>query len=156
MGDLDVVLTQIGGPPLLLHQRPGFASPLDSFETRRPPKVTATPLARGSRVRVNGQTLWRQVMPTRAYLSQSELPVTIGLGNTDKVDSVEINWPSGTKQKVENVLADQPMTVTELGKCLELGGGATQSQCASITPGLFCQIAGCGFALSPTSKEVKE
>ena len=52
-------------------------------------------------------------MPTRAYLSQSELPVTIGLGNADKVDSVEINWPSGTRQKVENVLIDRPMTVTE-------------------------------------------
>jgi len=62
---------------------------------------------------VNGQTLWRQVMPTRAYLSQSELPVTVGLGNTDKVDSVEINWPSGIKQKVENVLIDRPMTITE-------------------------------------------
>jgi hypothetical protein len=65
------------------------------------------------KVRVNGQTLWRQVMPTHAYLSQSELPVTIGLGNADKVDSVEINWPSGTRQKVENVLIDRPMTITE-------------------------------------------
>jgi hypothetical protein len=52
-------------------------------------------------------------MPTRAYLSQSELPVTIGLGNADKVDSVEINWPGGTRQKVENVLIDRPMTITE-------------------------------------------
>ena len=34
-GDLDVVLTQIGGPPLLLAQRPEFASSLDSPETRR-------------------------------------------------------------------------------------------------------------------------
>jgi hypothetical protein len=52
-------------------------------------------------------------MPTRAYLSQSELPVTIGLGNADKVDSVEINWPSGIKQKVENVPVDRPTTITE-------------------------------------------
>ena len=65
------------------------------------------------RVRVGGHTLSRQVMPTRSYLSQSELPVTIGLGNLDKVESVEISWPGGTRQKVENVLVDQPMTVTE-------------------------------------------
>jgi hypothetical protein len=29
------------------------------------------------------------------------------------MDSVEINWPSGTRQKVENVPVDRPMTITE-------------------------------------------
>ena len=71
------------------------------------------PSAHGYHVRVNGQTLWRQVMPTRSYLSQSELPVTIGLGDAGTVDSLEINWPSGTHQKVENVQVDHPMTVVE-------------------------------------------
>jgi hypothetical protein len=62
---------------------------------------------------VNGQTLSRQVMPTRSYLSQSELPVTIGLGEATKPDEVEIVWPSGVRQKVEAVKVDQTMTVTE-------------------------------------------
>jgi hypothetical protein len=111
-GDLDVVLTQIGGPPLLLRNDQN----LHHHWIRL--KLVGTKSNRDAigawiKVRVNGQTLWRQVMPTRAYLSQSELPVTIGLGNTDKVDSVEINWPSGTRQKVENVLIDRPMTITE-------------------------------------------
>ena len=64
-------------------------------------------------VRVNGQTLSRQVMPTRSYLSQSELPVTIGLGEATKFDSLEILWPSGTVQKVESVQLDQMTVVTE-------------------------------------------
>jgi hypothetical protein len=50
-------------------------------------------------VRLGNRTLSRQVMPTHSYLSQSELPVTIGLDKADKVESVEIVWPSGTKQK---------------------------------------------------------
>jgi hypothetical protein len=33
-------------------------------------------------------------------LSPSELPVTIGLGKATEVDSVEITWPGGFKQKV--------------------------------------------------------
>jgi hypothetical protein len=111
-GDLDVVLTQIGGPPLLLRNDQN----LHHHWIRL--KLVGTKSNRDAigawiKVRVNGQTLWRQVLPTHAYLSQSELPVTIGLGNADKVDSVEINWPSGTRQKVENVLIDHPMTVTE-------------------------------------------
>jgi hypothetical protein len=52
-------------------------------------------------------------MPTRSYLSQSELPVTIGLGDASKVDGVEIKWPSGTDQKLEQVQVDRPMTITE-------------------------------------------
>ena len=111
-GDLDVVLTQIGGPPLLLRNDQN----LHHHWIRL--KLVGTKSNRDAigawiKVRVNGQTLWRQGMPTHAYLSQSELPVTIGLGNADKVDSVEINWPSGTRQKVENVLIDRPMTITE-------------------------------------------
>jgi hypothetical protein len=51
-------------------------------------------------------------MPTRSYLSQSELPVTFGLGKADKVDSLEILWPSGTKQKVSPQI-DRLTTITE-------------------------------------------
>jgi len=63
-------------------------------------------------VRLNGQTLSRQVMPTRSYLSQSELPVTIGLGTASKPESVEILWPSGTKQQISPD-SDRVTVVTE-------------------------------------------
>ena len=111
-GDLDVVLTQVGRPPLLLRNDQN----LHHHWIRL--KLVGTKSNRDAigawiTVRVNGQTLSRQVMPTRSYLSQSELPVTIGLGDADKVDSVEIDWPSGTLQKVENIQIDHPMTVTE-------------------------------------------
>ena len=111
-GDLDVVLTQIGGPPLLLRNDQN----LHHHWIRL--KLVGTKSNRDAigawvKVRIGGKTLSRQVMPTRSYLSQSELPVTIGLGNADKVDSVEIIWPGGTRQPVENILVDHPMTVTE-------------------------------------------
>jgi hypothetical protein len=40
-------------------------------------------------------------MPTRSYLSQSELPVTIGLGSADRIHSMEITWPGGAVQRVD-------------------------------------------------------
>ena len=97
-GDLDVVLTQIAGPPLLLRndQPPGrhwLRLKLTGVKSNR------DAIGAWIKVRVGGRTLSRQVMPTRSYLSQSELPVTIGLGDNDKVDGVEILWPSGAKQK---------------------------------------------------------
>lgn len=58
------------------------------------------------RVTVGGRTLERQVMPTHSYLSQSELPVTVGLGSARQVDQVEILWPNGERQTVANVVID--------------------------------------------------
>ena len=54
----------------------------------------------------------RQVMPTRSYLSQSELPVTIGLGKAERPDEITVIWPDGTKQQVESPRVDG-MTVVE-------------------------------------------
>jgi hypothetical protein len=111
-GDLDVVLTQTGGAPLLLRNDQN----LHHHWIRL--KLVGTKSNRDAigawiKVRAGDKTFSRQVMPTRSYLSQSELPVTIGLGDAAKPDSVEILWPSGTKQTVENFTVDAPMTVTE-------------------------------------------
>jgi hypothetical protein len=65
------------------------------------------------KVRVGNQTLSRQVMPTRSYLSQSELPVTIGLGKASRVDAVEITWPDGSVQKAPKVDLDRLTTLQQ-------------------------------------------
>ncbi len=95
-GDLDVLLLQTGGSPLLLRndqnlknnwirfKLAGRASNLDSIGAW----IT---------VKVGGRTLRRHVTPTRGYLSQSELPVTFGLGQATEIDAVEIRWPSGAR-----------------------------------------------------------
>lgn len=111
-GDLDVVLTQVGGPPLLLRNDQALRHHFIRL------KLVGTKSNRDAigawiNVRMAGQTLSRQVMPARSYLSQSELPVTIGLGEASKPDEVEILWPSGVRQKVDAVTMDQTLIVTE-------------------------------------------
>jgi hypothetical protein len=111
-GDPDVVLTQVGGAPLLLRndQRLGHQwIRLKLVGTRS----NRDAIGAWIRVHVAGETLWRQVMPTRSYLSQSELPVTIGLGPATRPDEVEITWPSGTRQKVDGVPVDRLTTIEE-------------------------------------------
>jgi hypothetical protein len=111
-GDLDVVLTQVGGSPLLLRND----QDLHHHWIRL--KLVGTKSNRDAigawiKARVGGHTLSRQVMPTRSYLSQSELPVTIGLGDVTKLESLEILWPSRKLQKIENIPLDQMTTITE-------------------------------------------
>ncbi len=98
-GDLDVVLTQIGGPPLLLR------NDLKAGKNWLRLKLIGTSANRDAigawvRVRSGTQVLHRQVMPTRGYLSQSELPITFGLGG-GKVDEVTVVWPGGKLQRID-------------------------------------------------------
>ena len=46
-------------------------------------------------LRIADLTQTRQLVPTRSYLSQSELALTFGLGKTADVESIRIQWPSG-------------------------------------------------------------
>ena len=64
-------------------------------------------------LRVNGRTLSREVMPTCSYLSQSELPVTLGLGKANQAESIEIIWPSGTMQKLASPAIDRLIKIVE-------------------------------------------
>jgi hypothetical protein len=110
-GDLDVVMTQTGGPPLLLRNDQDLHHHWIRLRLIGT-KSNRDAIGAWIQVRLNGQTLSRQVMPTRSYLSQSELPVTIGLGTASKPESVEILWPSGTKQQISPD-SDRVTVVTE-------------------------------------------
>ncbi len=48
-----------------------------------------------------------------SYNSSNDKRVHFGLGSSDGVDTIELTWPSGNKQTLKNVKADQVLTVTE-------------------------------------------
>lgn len=110
-GDLDVVLAQVNGSPLVLRNDQALGH---HWVRLKLVGRTSNRSAIGAwiRLKTGGHTLWRQVMPTRSYLSQSELPVTIGIGPATKVDELEITWPGGQRQAIAEVHLDQ-MTVVE-------------------------------------------
>ena len=56
------------------------------------------------RVRAGGQVYTKYNDGKSGYLSQSALPLYFGLGDAEKIDSVEVVWPSGRKQTVTQQL----------------------------------------------------
>jgi enediyne biosynthesis protein E4 len=111
-GDLDVVLTQAGGAPLLLRndQQLGhhwLRVKLVGAKSNRS-AIGAKLVAKAG-----GQTLVREVNPTRSYLAQSESIVTFGLGKNTRIDSIEITWPDGQKQTLTPDKVDTLLTVEE-------------------------------------------
>ena len=104
-GDLDVIVTQVGGPPALLRNdhvtnQHYLRLKLEGSTCNRDAIGAWVEVQRGERL------LRRQVMPTRSYLSQVELPVTIGLGERPSVKQVKVYWPDGSAQVVEDFVLD--------------------------------------------------
>ncbi len=96
-GDLDVVMTQIGGPPVLLRNDQA----LEHNWIRL--KLVGSSVNRdaiGAQVRVvtENRTYRRFVTPTHGYLSQSENVLTVGLGESTSIERVIIEWPGGKRQ----------------------------------------------------------
>ena len=48
-----------------------------------------------------------------SYCSQSDLALTFGLGTDHAVTAVEVEWPSGTKDRLTNVAARQAVVIEE-------------------------------------------
>jgi hypothetical protein len=69
----------------------------------------------GGSVRIvhDGTSQSRMVKSGSSYLSQSELPVTFGVGKRDRVDRVVVQWPSGRTEEFTNVATGQSYDCTE-------------------------------------------
>jgi len=111
-GDLDIVMTQAGDRPLLVRndQALGHHWLRVSLEGHRSNRDA---IGAWVELRAGDTTQRRQVMPTRSYLSQVELPVTFGLGGADRVDALRIEWPDGSTQDVRVDVVDQTLHVEQ-------------------------------------------
>jgi len=103
-GDLDVLITTNNGPACLYRndQLGGNRSirfRLIGTESNRD-GIGAT-----VRIYYAGQTGLRMVCGGRSYLSQSELPVTFGLGKRASIDRAVIRWPNGRVEEFKNLKA---------------------------------------------------
>lgn len=112
-GDLDVLITTNNGPARLLRNDGGNRLPALRV---RLAGIASNRSAIGSTVTIltAGGTRRSGVVKTgSSYLSQSELPLTFGLGQASKVEGVEIRWPSGRLEKLGAEPAGQTIVVEE-------------------------------------------
>lgn len=56
---------------------------------------------------------WNHMTTSVGYASSSDGPVHFGLGRETTAQSIEIRWPSGLVQRLENVAADRKINVKE-------------------------------------------
>ena len=101
-GDLDIVTNDFNSEPMVLisnlaQKRPG----LRYLKVRlRGTASNRDGLGARVQVKAGGQTLTQWNDGKSGYLSQSSMPLYFGLGDAQKIDAVEVTWPSGKRQTV--------------------------------------------------------
>jgi hypothetical protein len=111
-GDVDLLMTTNNGPAVLFRN--------DQTGGRRSVRLRLRGTASnrdaiGTTVRIfhGGTSQSRTVKSGSSYLSQSELPVTFGVGTRDVIDRLTIAWPNGRKEEFTKVATGKQYDCTE-------------------------------------------
>jgi enediyne biosynthesis protein E4 len=111
-GNVDVVVGDIDGAPMILRNHGVPGTHWVSFELSG---TKSNRLALNARIKIvaGGMTQTEEIHSGGSYLSQNDLRVHFGLGAAQKIESVEIRWPSGKVETLNDVAVDQFHAVLE-------------------------------------------
>jgi hypothetical protein len=111
-GQLDLIIRQSGGGPLIIYE--------NHFPRRHYLEVSlrgtkSNRLGIGARLvaTVKGQPIVREQYPANSFRSQMPNIVHFGLGDASRLDKLVIQWPSGEKQELTNLTGDRHIIVEE-------------------------------------------
>jgi len=111
-GALDLLVTNNGGSAELLRNDGGSGNNAVLL------KLVGTKSNRGAigarvRLTAGAATQMREIKAGSSYLGESDLRVHFGIGRATDISRIEIRWPSGATETLQNVAANQIVTVTE-------------------------------------------
>ena len=111
-GNMDIVIGDIDGAPMLLRNRGIPGRHWASFELAG---TKSNRLALNGRISIvaGGVTQTDEIHSGGSYLSQNDLRIHFGLGASDKIQSVTIHWPSGRVETLNNLAVDKYYSVLE-------------------------------------------
>lgn len=115
-GRVDMVVSVLNGPTKLFHN---ISDPSNHWILLKLVGTKSNRMGIGAQIRLtteDGKKQWDEVTTAIGYASSSDPRVHFGLGKNEKIKEIEICWPSGIKQILNNVSIDQILTVEEPSK----------------------------------------
>jgi hypothetical protein len=111
-GDVDLLMTTNNGPAYLYRNDQTAGNRSIRFQLIG---TKSNRDAIGATVKIfNGrQSQSRVVHGGSSYLSQSELPVTFGVGKSEKIERVTIDWPSGRTEEYKDLACGRTYEIIE-------------------------------------------
>ena len=111
-GKVDIVVTVLNGPPeILINRTAGH----EHWILLKLIGVQDNHDGLGTQVKITSAhgTQYNQATTAVGYNSSSDKRVHFGLGEDAWIDSVELKWPTGVKQVLRHIKADQILTIVE-------------------------------------------
>jgi enediyne biosynthesis protein E4 len=111
-GAVDALILNVGEPPTLLRNHLANGNHWVEFKLEGAKSNRA---AIGARINVRSGALvqFNEVRGGASYLSQNDLRLHFGLAANPKIDTVEITWPSGLVQRLQDLSVDRLYTIEE-------------------------------------------
>jgi enediyne biosynthesis protein E4 len=110
-GDIDVVVSNNGGPTRLLVNQTGSHAHWLQIRLEQP---GGNPSAVGAWIaleRSGRPTVFRRVRSDGSYLSASDLRAHFGLGESGAIGAVTVQWPDGERERWTDVKPDRMVTL---------------------------------------------
>ena len=111
-GDLDLFIVNLDDRPVMLRNERGndnhwILIRLEGTASNRDGIGAKLTVKAGNRIQV------AEKRNAGGYLSQNDPRIHVGLGDNALVERIEVKWPSGIRQTVENIQANQILTISE-------------------------------------------
>lgn len=110
-GKLDLLVTAIDAPPLLLHNESVLNHRWLSVRVLN--RFGSPALNAIVRVQTNNQSQMQEVRSGSTYCSQNSFDLYFGLGSNDQIESLEVKFLSGKQLRLESIKADSLQIVRE-------------------------------------------
>ena len=112
-GRVDVVVSVLGGPVKLFRN---VSNETNHWILLQLEGTKSNRMGIGAQIQVttgDGRSQWNEVTTAVGYASASDSRVHFGLGANQRIKEIKIRWPSGIKQLLQDVKADQILTIQE-------------------------------------------
>jgi Flp pilus assembly protein TadD len=114
-GDADLIVTQLGGPPIILRNEGGNQHNWMSIDFK---PLSDNKSAIGTKVEIYAGALYQkwEVQGASGYLGQNAPTILAGLGEEKNAEVVRLLWPTGVPQDEINLAAKKTQSIAELDR----------------------------------------
>jgi hypothetical protein len=111
-GNVDVVISSLGQPPVLLRNQ---GATRGNWLMIRAQGTKSNSFGLGARVQLeaSGKKQTAEITNAASYLSSNDIRLHFGVGEAKTIERIEILWPSGTKQELKDVAVNQVLVIKE-------------------------------------------
>ncbi len=113
-GDIDLIVADVTGPFLYENVTPMAGKHWIQIDLKG---IASNTTGIGSRITVtiNGQTMIRELLGNYSFYAGPPVRAHFGLGSATLIDTLQVEWPSGNVQILNNVAVDRRLVITESG-----------------------------------------